>query len=118
MRISRPPRPEPSPVTDLRPLPLKIAAVIGVLLFGGYLALLLDDQLSVGAVFWAIVLAVGIVLAWFSDQLGRRSAQLAALIFFVLGLLSGPVYAVGFLAMVILCLVGFVRFDRGGEETS
>lgn len=104
---------ESSPV---RPLPLKIAAIVGVILLGVYGALLLDDNLSVGSVFWGIVLATGIILAWFADQLGRRSAQIAAGVFFVLGILSAPIYAVVFLVMVILCLLGFVRFGNDEEQ--
>ena len=102
---------------ELRPLPLKVAAVVGVLLLGVYVALLLDDRLSFGSVFWGVLLALGIGLAWFSDQLGRRAAQLAAALFFVLGILSSPLYALAFLVMVVLCVVGFVKFDRNVEES-
>lgn len=98
----------------VRPIPLKIAAVIGVLVTAMYLAVAIGQPEGIGpAIFWMVLIATASGLAWFADQFeGRTAAVVAAVIFFVLGILSAPLLAIIFLVAVLLCMVGFVRFPK------
>ena len=104
---------------SVRPLPLKIAAIIGVLATAFYLAVAVGAGGETGAAFfWATLMGVASLLAWFADQLpGRRSAIAAAILFFVLGLLAPLYLALAFLVAVILCVVGIGWFERRGVSS-
>ena len=102
----------------LRPLPLKIAGVIGVFVMAFYLAVAIGDPEGIGpAIFWVVLMGTAAVLAWFADQFeGKRAAYGAAALFFVLGILSPPLFAAVFLVAVVLCVVGFVNFGDDDEQ--
>lgn len=97
---------------EVRPVPLKIAGVIGMLTTALYLTVVLNQGDGFGPeLFWLVLMATAALLAWYADRFaGRRGAMAAAAIFFVLGLVSPWVLAVAFLAAVVLCIVGFVDF--------
>ena len=96
----------------VRPLPLKIAGGIGLLITAFYLAVAVGGEEGIGpAIFWLALMAAGAALAWYAGQFQQRKAAIAAAgIFFVLGLVSPFILALAFLAAVILCVVGFVDF--------
>ena len=93
----------------LRPLPLKIAGVIGILSTAFYLAVAVGQEAGLGpAVFWVVLMATASLLAWYADEFpGRRAAIVAAVLFFVLGVVSPDFFAVVFLLAVVLCFIGF-----------
>lgn len=98
---------------EVRPLPLKIAGVIGILVSALYLAVAVGQDEGIGpALFWLVLMVTASLLAWFADQFqGRRAAIAAAVMFFVLGLLSPWILAIAFLVAVVFCMVGFVRLQ-------
>lgn len=97
---------------EVRPVPLKIAGVIGMLTSALYLTVVLNQGDGLGPeLFWLVLMATGALLAWYANRFeGRRGAMAAAAIFFVLGLVSPWVLAVAFLIAVALCVAGFVDF--------
>ena len=73
------------------------------------------------AIFWLGVMVVAGLLAWFADRLehrGRRSAMIAAGLFFVLGVFSNPVFAVVYLLTTLLSVAGFAGTSPSSGETS
>lgn len=96
----------------MRPIPLKIAGVIGMLTSALYLTVVLNQGDGLGPeLFWLVLMATAALLAWYADRFeGRRGAMAAAAIYFVLGLVSPWVLAVAFLVAVALCVAGFVDF--------
>lgn len=100
---------------EVRPLPLKIAGGLGLVITALYLAVAVEEGTG-PAIFWLILMASGAVLAWYAGQFEqRRAAMAAAGIFFVLGLVSPIIIAVAFLVAVILCVAGFV--DLRSDES-
>lgn len=71
------------------------------------------DAVERVAIFWLVVMATAALLAWFADEFqGRRAAVAAAVLFFILGILSPILFAVIFLVAVSLCVIGFVEWPR------
>jgi len=108
----------------LRRLPLRIAGIIGLAGAVFYLAVLLgqeDTSSRPQAIFWLGVMVTAGLLAWFADRFehqGRRSAMIAAGLFFVLGVFSNPVFAVVYLLTTMLSVVGFAGTSPSSGETS
>lgn len=102
----------------IRPIPLKIAGVIGVFVMAFYIATAVDRPAGLGlTVFWSVLMGVASLLAWFADQFeGKRVAYIAAGLFFVLGILSPPFFAAVFLVAVLLCFVGFVSLGNDDDQ--
>lgn len=101
----------------VRPLPLKIAGGLGMLISALYLSVVVGQDEGIGpALLWLLLMAAGASLAWIAGQFQHRKAAMAAAgIFFVLGLVSPIILAVAFLVAVVLCVVGFVDF--GTDES-
>lgn len=101
----------------VRPLPLKIAGGIGLLVTSFYLAVAVGQDEGIGpAIFWLVIMAAGALLAWYAGQFEQRKAAMAAAgIFFVLGLVSPFILALAFLVAVVFCVIGFVDF--GTDES-
>jgi MFS family permease len=114
---------ETSP-NGLRRLPLRIAGVIGLASAVVYLAVVLgqEDTSSLPqAIFWLGVVLVAGFLAWFADRLehqGRRSAMIAAGLFFVLGVFSNVVFVIVYLVSTLLSVAGFAGTSQTREEES
>lgn len=98
----------------LRPIPLRIAGVIGILTTAFYLAVAVGQEAGVGpALFWLVVMAIASLLAWYAEEFpGRRAAIAAAALFFVLGVVSPDFFAIVFLVAVVLCFIGFAGFSK------
>ncbi len=107
----------------LRRMPLRIAGVIGLAGAVVYLAVVLGQEETSSlpqAIFWLGVMVVAGLLAWFADRLehrGRRSAMIAAGLFFVLGVFSNPVFAVVYLLTTMLSVAGFAGTSPSSGET-
>jgi hypothetical protein len=108
----------------LRRLPLRVAGVIGLASALVYLAVVLGQEdtsmLALAILWFALMLTAGL-LAWFADRLehlGRRSAMIAAGLFFVLGVLSSPVFAMVYLLTTMLSVAGFAGTSPSSGETS
>jgi MFS family permease len=114
---------ETSP-NGLRRMPLRIAGVIGLASAVVYLAVVLgqeDTSSRPQAIFWFGVMLVAGLLAWFADRLehrGRRSAMVAAGLFFVLGVFSSVVFAIVYLVSTLLSVAGFAATSPTGEGSS
>ena len=113
-----------TPSNGLRRVPLRIAGVIGLASAVTYMAVVFgqDDTSSLPqATFWLGVMFVAGFLAWFADRLeyqGRRSAMIAAGLFFVLGVFSNFVFAIVYLVSTLLSVVGFAGTSQIKEEES
>ncbi len=71
------------------------------------------------AIFWLGVMLIAGFLAWFADRLehqGRRSAMIAAGLFFVLGVFSNVVFAIVYLVSTLLSVAGFAGTSPPREE--
>lgn len=97
----------------IRPIPLKIAGVIGILSAVLYLAVIVGVEDRSGfpqAYLWlAIMLSAG-VLAWFADRVTgkeRRMALGAAVLFFFLAMFSSPVFVLVYLTATFLAGFGW-----------
>lgn len=121
-----PPRlaPMETPSKGLSRMPLRIAGVIGlasaVIYIGGALGQE-DTSLLPQAFFWFGVMLTAGLLAWFADRFehrGRRSAMIAAGLFFVVAVFSGVVFAIVYLLTTVLSVAGFVVTSPSSGETS
>ncbi|MCH7581687.1 MAG: hypothetical protein IIC72_03550 [Acidobacteria bacterium] len=113
-----------TPSKGLSRMPLRIAGVIGlasaVIYIGGALGQE-DTSLLPQAFFWFGVMLTAGLLAWFADRFehrGRRSAMIAAGLFFVVAVFSGVVFAMVYLLTTVLSVAGFAVTSPSSGATS
>jgi hypothetical protein len=105
-------------------IPLRIAGIIGLASAVIYIGVALgqeDTSLLPQAFFWFGVMFTAGLLAWFADRLeqrGRRSAMIAAGLFFVVAVFSDTVFAMVYLLATVLSVAGFALTSRSSGETS
>lgn len=105
-------------------IPLRIAGVIGLTSAVIYIGVVFgqeDTSLLPQAFFWFGVMLMAGLLAWFADRFehrGRRSAMIAAGLFFVVAVFSSMVFAMVYLLATVLSVAGFALTSPSSEETS
>ena len=98
----------------IRPIPLKIAGVIGFLSAALYLAVIVGVEDRSGfpqAYLWLAVMVFAGLLAWFADSVTgreRRMAFGATGLFFLLAIFSSPIFVVVYLTATFLAVFGWL----------
>ena len=98
----------------IRPIPLKIAGVIGFLSAALYLAVIVGVEDRSGfpqAYLWFAIMTFAGVLAWFADRITgreRRMALGATGLFFLLAMFSSPIFVLVYLTATFLAAFGWL----------
>ena len=105
----------------IRPIPLKIAGIIGFLSAGLYLAVIVGVEDRSGfpqAYLWLALMTLAAGLAWFADRVTgreRRMAVAATALFFLLSLFSSLLFVVVYLLATMLAVFGWLGVRRPGR---